>query len=146
MKMNCYYLAIFVYIMNNEVRGTNRLGQVFPHYFCMRYCLLFCQLRIDFHDQRCVSVPHPGLKRFNGNPGKVCLSTEINPEIMTANSNLAPWRNLLSFCQHSFTIIEKRKNDTGLVTDYHGVASAGVNQSRRSCLAIIRDVIYNFVW
>lgn len=37
--------------------------------------MLFCQLRIDFHDQRCVSVPHPGLKRFNGNPGKVCLST-----------------------------------------------------------------------
>lgn len=104
MKMNCYYLAIFVYIMNNEVRRTNRLGQVFPHYFSMRYCLLFCQLRIDFHDQRCVSVPHPGLKRFNGNPGKVCLSTEINPEIMTANSNLAPWWQLLPICQHSFTL------------------------------------------
>ena len=64
--------------------------------FRVDFLPLFGELGVDLHDHGGVLVAHPGLQRLDGDFRLIRPGAEVNAEVMAANFDLSPWRQLLT--------------------------------------------------
>ena len=55
-------------------------------------------------------MPHPGLQGFEGDTRIVAPGAEIHAEVMAADGDAAPWREILSHRQERFVLLRLSKN------------------------------------